>query len=110
MKKLPGMETVLSDIQPDLARNLAGETGSAWVKHPDEIFADKSIQAVVICTPTQTHVPLIEMAVDTGKDVLCEKPLCETVEEVERLQKEHPVGHGVLSGLHPLFSHPPRHM
>ena len=87
VKKLPGMETVLSDIQTDLARNLAEKTGSAWVKHPDEIFADKSIQAVVICTPTQTHVPLIEMAVDTGKDVLCEKPLCETVEEVEHLQK-----------------------
>jgi predicted dehydrogenase len=86
LKKLPGLETVLSDIQPDFARNLAKKTDSFWVKHPDEIFADKSIRAVVICTPTQTHVPFIEMAVDTGKDVLCEKPLCETVEEAEHLQ------------------------
>ena len=87
LKKLPGLETVLSDINPDLAKNLAEKTGCSWVKHPNEIFADKSIQAVVICTPTQTHVNLIELAIDAGKDVLCEKPLCETVEEAEYLQK-----------------------
>lgn len=87
MKKLPGLETILSDTQPDCARDLAGKTSSIWVKHPDEIFTDKSIQAVVICTPTQTHMSLIEKAIDTGKDVLCEKPLCETIEEVEHLQK-----------------------
>ena len=87
LKRIPGLEMVLCDIQPGLARDLARKTGSSWVKHPDDIFADKSIRAVVICTPTQTHVPLIGMAVDTGKDVLCEKPLCDSVEDVEHLQE-----------------------
>ena len=87
LKKLPGLEMVLSDTQADCARGLARITDSVWVEHPDEIFTDESIQAVVICTPTQTHMSLIEKAIDTGKDVLCEKPLCETIEEVEHLRK-----------------------
>lgn len=87
IKKLPGLETILGDTQADLARILAEKTNSFWVNHPDEIFTDKSVQAVVICTPTQTHLPLIEKAIEKGKDVLCEKPLCETIEEVKYLQK-----------------------
>ncbi len=86
LKKLRGVETVLSDIEPEFGRKLAEKTLSSWVEHPDEIIADPSVQAVVICTPTQTHVPLIERAVNSGKDVLCEKPLCESVEEVVHLQ------------------------
>ncbi len=86
LKKLRGLETVLSDIEPEFARRLAEKTHSSWVKGPDEIMADTSIQAVVICTPTQTHVQLIETAVNSGKDVLCEKPLCESIEEVGHLQ------------------------
>lgn len=86
LKKIPGVEEVLSDIEPEFARKLGQRTGASWVNHPDEIMGDPSIQAVVICTPTQTHVPFIEMAVSAGKDVLCEKPLCEGVEEAVKLQ------------------------
>jgi len=86
LKKLRGVEAVLSDIEPGFAQKLADKTKTSWVRHPDNIMEDSSIQAVVICTPTQTHVPLIETAVKTGKDVLCEKPLCENVDEIVRLQ------------------------
>lgn len=86
LKKIPYMEAVLSDIQPLAAKRLAEKTGSIWVDHPDEIYADDSIKSVVICTPTPTHVSLIEKAIAYGMDVFCEKPLCDTPEEAKRLQ------------------------
>ncbi|MGB7269145.1 MAG: inositol 2-dehydrogenase [Albidovulum sp.] len=41
----------------------------------DEIAASDDIDAVVICTPTDTHADLIEEFAKRGKAVFCEKPI-----------------------------------
>lgn len=41
----------------------------------DAVLADDSIDAVVIASPTFTHVDLLTRAVRAGKAVLCEKPI-----------------------------------
>ncbi|MBU4528072.1 MAG: inositol 2-dehydrogenase [Hoeflea sp.] len=41
----------------------------------DEIEATKDIDAVVICTPTNTHADLIERFARAGKAIFCEKPI-----------------------------------
>ena len=41
----------------------------------DSIIEAKDIDAVVICTPTDTHADLIERAARAGKAVFCEKPV-----------------------------------
>ncbi len=41
----------------------------------EAILAAKDIDAVVICTPTDTHADLIEAFVKAGKAVFCEKPI-----------------------------------
>ncbi len=41
----------------------------------DEIAASDDVDAVVICTPTDTHADLIERFVRAGKAVFCEKPV-----------------------------------
>src|SRR5262249_30039792 len=41
----------------------------------DEVLTDSEVQAVLIATPTSTHVPLLSAAVNAGKAVLCEKPI-----------------------------------
>ncbi|XP_076320613.1 putative oxidoreductase YrbE [Tachypleus tridentatus] len=46
----------------------------------DVIFCDPQVTAVVICTPTQTHEQLVKKALESGKAVLCEKPLSLTIE------------------------------
>ena len=43
--------------------------------------ADASIDAVVIATPTITHVPLVRAALAAGKHVLVEKPIATRAEE-----------------------------
>lgn len=41
----------------------------------EDVLDDPSIQAVVISTPAETHVPLTQAALERGKDVFVEKPL-----------------------------------
>jgi len=40
--------------------------------------------AVVICSPAATHVPMIEWAVEHGIPALCEKPLSMSLDEADR--------------------------
>lgn len=41
----------------------------------DAILASADVDAVVICTPTDTHADLIESFTNAGKAVFCEKPV-----------------------------------
>ena len=41
----------------------------------DAILASADVEAVVICTPTDTHADLIEKFTNAGKAVFCEKPV-----------------------------------
>src|SRR3972149_200518 len=50
-----------------------------------DILQDKTIDAVVVSTPTQTHGRIAGEALEAGKHVLVEKPLCTTAAEGEKL-------------------------
>ncbi len=64
----------VSDYIPENAEELAAEYDCA-ARTTEEIIADKSIDAVLIATSTDTHSGLIEAATAAGKAVLCEKPV-----------------------------------
>jgi myo-inositol 2-dehydrogenase/D-chiro-inositol 1-dehydrogenase len=71
----PDAELVaVTDAIPSAAQALALATG-ATASDTDAIAADKSIDAVLICTPTDTHADLIETFAKAGKHVFCEKPV-----------------------------------
>ena len=57
---------------------------------PDEAFARSDVDAVVVCTPTDTHADMIERAAKSKKAVFCEKPVAL---ELERTQKALEVVH-----------------
>ncbi len=48
----------------------------------EAIMADKAIDAVLICTPTDLHAAQIEQAARAGKAIFCEKPIDLSVERV----------------------------
>jgi myo-inositol 2-dehydrogenase/D-chiro-inositol 1-dehydrogenase len=64
----------VADASAEAAERLANETG-AKVADADAILEAKDIDAVVICTPTDTHADFIERAAKAGKAVFCEKPV-----------------------------------
>jgi len=52
---------------------------------PSDVFANSDVQAVVICTPDNTHKVLLEAAVAIGKHTLVEKPAVDEVEHLSML-------------------------
>jgi len=52
-------------------------------KDPKAIFEDKEIQAVFICSSTDTHADFVIQAAKAGKHVFCEKPIDTTVHKVK---------------------------
>src|SRR5215470_10848074 len=61
---------------PDIASTqaVAGATGAA-VTSADAVLAAPDIDAVFICTPTDTHAQLIERGACASKAIFCEKPI-----------------------------------
>ncbi len=78
LKGIARLEAV-ADAVPDAAESLAKKHG-AKVRGAEEILEADGIDAVVVCTPTDTHGKYIQMAAQAGKAIFCEKPVEATVE------------------------------
>jgi myo-inositol 2-dehydrogenase / D-chiro-inositol 1-dehydrogenase len=72
----------VADAFEKAATDLAGAYDCA-VRSIDEIEKAADIDAVVICTPTDTHADLIERFAKAGKAIFCEKPIDLDVKRVE---------------------------
>jgi UDP-N-acetylglucosamine 3-dehydrogenase len=55
--------------------------GATAYASPTAMFDAADLDAVDICTPTDTHRELVEAAVDRGLAVRCEKPLARSLED-----------------------------
>lgn len=66
--------TAVADAFEAPARALADKTGAALLTS-DALIASDDVDAVVICTPTDTHFDLIHQAAQAGKAIFCEKPV-----------------------------------
>ncbi|MBV7380829.1 inositol 2-dehydrogenase [Maritimibacter dapengensis] len=66
----------------DAAQKVAAQYGCD-IRSIDEIATSDDVDAVVICTPTDTHADLIEQFARAGKAVFCEKPVDLAVDRVK---------------------------
>ena len=72
------------DIYLDSARSVGGRFGIPVAESPESILDDPSIDAVAICTSTDTHVQVMVDAARAGKAIFCEKPISLDLEQVDR--------------------------
>jgi predicted dehydrogenase len=49
----------------------------------EDALADKSVEALILCSPHKQHAAQIIAAAKAGKHVFCEKPLCTTAAEAD---------------------------
>ena len=66
----------VADIIPDAAKKLAADFNiPAVFDNHRAIMEDKKIDAVIICSSTDTHAQIMTEAAQAGKHIFCEKPI-----------------------------------
>ncbi|MFX1318979.1 MAG: Gfo/Idh/MocA family oxidoreductase [Promethearchaeota archaeon] len=75
----------IADRDADKAKSFAKKFKVIHYTQPSDLFRNKDIDAVTICTPTVTHADLALEAIASGKHVLLEKPMTDTVGQAQRV-------------------------
>jgi len=74
----------LADINPDSANELANTFGiPAVFKNYMDVINHPEVEAIVICSPTDTHAKYIIDAAKAGKHIFCEKPVDLSLEVIK---------------------------
>ncbi|MBD2843673.1 Gfo/Idh/MocA family oxidoreductase [Paenibacillus sp. IB182496] len=87
--KNPNVELVaVCDRNEARARQAAEQYGipSVYTDH-QSLLANADIEAVSVCTWNDSHAEISIAALEAGKNVLCEKPLCRTVEDALKVEE-----------------------
>ena len=75
------------DVDEARAEQVRAETGCLVFSSLTELFVahGDAIDAVVMCSPTCTHVEYSKLCISHGKPVLCEKPISMDPQEIKEL-------------------------
>lgn len=79
----------VADVSPARASHLAAELGGdGIVSYADlaTMLAETELDAVDICLPHHLHTEAILTAAAAGKAILCEKPLCTTLDDAATIR------------------------
>jgi myo-inositol 2-dehydrogenase/D-chiro-inositol 1-dehydrogenase len=77
--------TYIADVFVEGAQKLADKYGTKVTADPMELINASDVDAVVVCSPTSTHVDLISACIDAGVHVMCEKPIDLDIKRVDAL-------------------------
>jgi predicted dehydrogenase len=80
--------SAVADIDLEHAQGHADRAGGAQVfLDYREMLRGSLVDAVDICLPHHLHADAIVAAAEAGKHILCEKPLCLTIAEADRVKR-----------------------
>ena len=87
LSKLPEVKlSAVYDVNPEKSKAFLEKFPSAAVmKSADELVKSPEVELVVITSPTYCHKESLLPALETGKPVFCEKPLCRTRKDLNEL-------------------------
>jgi myo-inositol 2-dehydrogenase / D-chiro-inositol 1-dehydrogenase len=75
---------VVYDVDAEAAKTVAADVGVTAAASVDDVLGDPKLDAVAICTSTDTHVDLLVAAAASDKAIFCEKPVSLDLHEVDR--------------------------
>jgi myo-inositol 2-dehydrogenase/D-chiro-inositol 1-dehydrogenase len=89
LHQMPNVDlTTISDLYAEKIKDWAGTLGVSNVTNDyANIFSNPEIQAVIICSPHETHAEIINAAAKAGKHVFCEKPVSLELGETTQVLK-----------------------
>ncbi len=95
----------IADVVKNVAAKVANELKIPKVYgDPTSIFEDDEIDAVLICSSTNTHADLIKKAANAGKHVFCEKPIALDLHQIDEAIAEVQKANVILQvGFHRRF-------
>ena len=76
--------TRVYDVMTPAADEVATELGAEVSATPEELIGADDVDAIAICSSTDTHVDLLVAGAGAGKPIFCEKPLSFDLAEVDR--------------------------
>jgi myo-inositol 2-dehydrogenase/D-chiro-inositol 1-dehydrogenase len=84
--QVPGTKVLaVADIFEESAREAASQLEIPIAEKDYRVLLEnKDIDAVVICSSTDTHAQIISEAAQTGKHIFCEKPIALDVEKIDQ--------------------------
>src|SRR5262249_35675130 len=84
---VPDAEVVaVASPTPGKARHFAKERGIPQaLEDYRDLFALKDVDLVTLALPNDLHTAAVLAAAQAGKHVVCEKPLCRTLEEADQM-------------------------
>lgn len=99
----------VADVFIDGATALAETFGARATSNPEELFDPSIVDALIIASPTSTHIDLIDKAIDAGVPALCEKPIDLDISRVDTLREKAaksrtPIGLGFNRRFDPHFA------
>lgn len=79
----------ISDVYEPAAKDLAEKLGVAnYYSDYHKILEDPTIEAVFICSSTNTHSPISIEAAQAGKHIFCEKPIDHDLDKIKKVLDE----------------------
>ena len=86
--RLPNTKLVwVGDAFENAAKELGDLYGAKYSTDIDSVFSEQNVDAVLICSPTDTHADLLEKASKAELAIFCEKPIDLNVERVRACRK-----------------------
>jgi myo-inositol 2-dehydrogenase/D-chiro-inositol 1-dehydrogenase len=83
--RVPGLSlSRVYDVRTESAEETAAALDCAVSASPEELIEADDVDAIAICSSTDTHVELLVAGAAAGKPIFCEKPLSLDLAEVDR--------------------------
>jgi myo-inositol 2-dehydrogenase/D-chiro-inositol 1-dehydrogenase len=79
---------MVADVFIEGAKKAADKYGAEATDDPMRLFDRTKVDAVIVASPTSTHVDLIDAAINAGMPVLCEKPIDLDISRVDKLREK----------------------